>query len=46
MHTATPCTEVVSLDTGHSPQYSAPGALADRLLAIVDIDRPVGAAVV
>lgn len=31
MYTATPCREVVSLDTGHSPQYAAPDELAGAL---------------
>lgn len=31
MYTATPCAQVVSLGTGHSPQYAAPGALAALL---------------
>lgn len=31
MYTATPCREVMALDTGHSPQYAAPGALAALL---------------
>lgn len=35
MYTATPCREVVSLDTGHSPQYAAPAALAARLRGLV-----------
>lgn len=31
MYTATPCDEVVTLETGHSPQYAAPAALATCL---------------
>lgn len=31
MYTATPCREVVALDTGHSPQYAAPAELAGGL---------------
>ncbi len=43
MYTATPCSEVVSLHTGHSPQYSSPGTLAARLSALVDVNRPAPA---
>lgn len=39
MWTATPCAQVVSLDTGHSPQYASPGALAARLWALVGSDH-------
>ncbi len=46
MCTATLCTAVVSLDTGHSPQYSSPATLAARLRALVDVDPPVDAATV
>jgi hypothetical protein len=31
MQAALPCNPVVTLDTDHSPFYSAPGALADAL---------------
>lgn len=34
MHTAVPCDTVVTLDTGHSPQYAAPAALAAGLGAL------------
>jgi pimeloyl-ACP methyl ester carboxylesterase len=40
MYEATPCADVVSLHTGHSPQYSAPELLAGRLLPLVDVGRP------
>jgi pimeloyl-ACP methyl ester carboxylesterase len=33
MVAATPCEQVVSMDTGHSPFYAAPDELADHLLA-------------
>jgi len=34
MYTATPCRNVLSMDTSHSPFFSAPRALADHLLAL------------
>jgi pimeloyl-ACP methyl ester carboxylesterase len=34
MYTATPCQKVISMDTSHSPFFSAPQALADHLLAL------------
>lgn len=40
MYTATPCGEVVSLHTGHSPQYAAPAELA-RLLGRLALARAV-----
>jgi len=32
MYTATPCQQILSLNTGHSPFFSAPEALADHLV--------------
>jgi pimeloyl-ACP methyl ester carboxylesterase len=34
MHEATPCREVVSMQTGHMPMYAAPKALTDHLVAL------------
>ena len=34
MYTATPCAQVLTLDTGHSPFLCAPTALADHLLTV------------
>jgi pimeloyl-ACP methyl ester carboxylesterase len=34
MHAATPCREVVSMDTGHMPMYAAPETLAAHLVAV------------
>jgi pimeloyl-ACP methyl ester carboxylesterase len=34
MYTATPCAKVLSLNTGHSPFFAAPEALADHLLSL------------
>lgn len=42
MHTAVPCDAVVTLDTGHSPQYAAPAALAACLGALAWHGRPAG----
>ena len=39
MYEATPCAEVVSLDTGHSPQYCAPATVANRLQAVIGARR-------
>jgi hypothetical protein len=35
MYTATPCRTVLTLNTGHSPFFSAPEALVAHLLALV-----------
>lgn len=34
MHAATPCAEVISMDTGHMPMYAAPETLAGHLIAL------------
>ena len=34
MYTASPCRKVISMDTSHSPFFSAPQALVDHLLAL------------
>jgi pimeloyl-ACP methyl ester carboxylesterase len=34
MHAATPCQEVVSMDTGHMPMYAAPDELGGHLVAL------------
>jgi pimeloyl-ACP methyl ester carboxylesterase len=34
MHAATPCQEVVSMDTGHMPMYAAPDELGAHLLVL------------
>ena len=34
MYTASPCQKVISMDTSHSPFFSAPQALVDHLLAL------------
>jgi|688.fasta_scaffold351191_2 pimeloyl-ACP methyl ester carboxylesterase len=34
MYTATPCSQLLSLDSGHSPFLSAPAALANHLLTV------------
>jgi pimeloyl-ACP methyl ester carboxylesterase len=35
MYTALPCEKVITMDTDHSPFYSAPSELADHLLSLV-----------
>jgi hypothetical protein len=34
LYTATPCQQVISMDTSHSPFFSAPGELAKHLMAL------------
>lgn len=36
MHAALPCRRVVSLESGHSPFFSMPGTLAERLMDVGD----------
>ncbi|GIV80636.1 MAG: hypothetical protein KatS3mg050_5030 [Litorilinea sp.] len=42
MYTATPCREVYSLNTGHSPFLSAPEALTAHLLAVAEMVTVAG----
>jgi pimeloyl-ACP methyl ester carboxylesterase len=37
MHTALPCQSVISMDTDHSPFFSAPDALVTHLLSVVNV---------
>lgn len=39
MYTVTPCQQVLSLDTSHSPFFSAPAALAEHLVTVAEKQR-------